>query len=70
VFLLVAAELPKMARVEQVPHRCRPERAIPHCWPAVADANSASRQAPVARADAAKGMEMWRGSAPPYRELG
>jgi hypothetical protein len=72
VFLLGGGELPKMARPQNRyltdvgPNVQFPIAGLP--W---RNANSASPPgAGGSRQDAAKGMEMWRGSAPPYRELG
>ena len=72
VFLLGGGELPKMARPQNKfltdvgPNVQFPIAGLP--W---RNANSASPPgAGGSRQDAAKGMEMWRGSAPPYRELG
>src|SRR5499425_3303384 len=72
VFLLGGGELPKMARPQTRlltdigPNVQFPVPGLP--W---RNANTASPPgAGGSRQDAAKGMEMWRGSAAPFRELG
>jgi len=72
VFLLGGGELPKMARPQTKlltdvgPNVQFPVPGLP--W---RNANTASPPgAGGSRQDAAKGMEMWRGSAAPFRELG
>jgi len=72
VFMLGGGELPKMARPKNKyltdvgPNVQFPINGLP--W---RNANSASPPGAGAPGqDPAKGMEMWRGSAPPYRELG
>jgi hypothetical protein len=72
VFLLGGGELPKMARPKNKlltdvgPNVQFPINGLP--W---RNANTASPPgAGGSRQDAAKGMEMWRGSAAPFRELG
>ena len=72
VFMLGGGELPKMARPQQRlltdigPNVQFPIGGLP--W---RNANNASPPgAGGSRQDPARGMEMWRGSQPPYRELG
>lgn len=72
IFLLGGAELPALPRPQ--------ERLLPNVGPSVQfpvqglpwrNANIASPPgAGGSRQDPAKGMEMWRGAAPPYREMG
>jgi hypothetical protein len=72
IFLLGGAELPNMPRpkarflTDIGPNVQFPVAGLP--W---RNANTASPPgAGASRQDPAKGMEMWRGSSPPYRELG
>ena len=71
VFLLGGGELPKMARPQtKLLTDVGPNVQFPIAGLPWRNANSASPPgAGGSRQDPAKGMEMWRGSAPPYREL-
>jgi DNA-binding beta-propeller fold protein YncE len=72
VFLLGGGELPKMARPQaKLLTDVGPSVQFPIAGLPWRNANTASPPgAGGSRQDAAKGMEMWRGSAAPFRELG
>jgi peptidylamidoglycolate lyase len=72
VFLLGGAELPKMARPKtQFVKEAGPNVEFPIAGLPWRNANSAAPPGNGgSRQDPAKGMEAWRGDAPPYRELG
>ena len=72
VFLLGGGELPKMARPQaKLLTDVGPSVQFPIAGLPWRNANTASPPgAGGSRQDAAKGMEMWRGSAAPFREMG